>query len=77
MALNDDAVATGLIEELYRVKGTSVSPTSLYDGATGIRRHFDTGGELVLLTFPISLAGGYGNHLAEVETFLQGFGVLP
>jgi hypothetical protein len=77
MALNHDAIAAGQIEELYRVEGSNVSPSSIFDGATGVRRMFDSGGELVLLTFPISLAGGYGNELQEVENFLRHFGVLP
>jgi len=76
MSLNPAALTAGVIERLYWLPGSSVNPPSLFDGAVGVRRHFDSGGELVLLTFPISLAGGYGNHREQVERFLQDFGVL-
>ena len=75
MSLNPAALGDGVIEELFRSERERVQPASLFDGAIGVRRHFDSGGELVLLTFPISLAGGYGNHKQQVLTFLENFGV--
>ena len=76
MALNDEAQTEGLIEELYRLDGDDTYPSSLVDGAVGVRRRFDSGGEIVLLTFPISLVEGNDNVLEQVQGFLQEFGVL-
>jgi len=77
MALNPEALSTGIIEELYRVTGDQTYPPSLFAGAVGVRRHFESGGQLVLLTYPICLSSGNDNVLAQVTGFLQEFGVLP
>jgi hypothetical protein len=84
MSLRPGAISVGYIEELYRLDGNRVFPPSLFAGAVGVRRHFEDPddpesflGDLVLLTFPISLAGGRGNHLDQVRHFLEEFGVPP
>lgn len=76
MALNSDALEAGRIEELYRLNGLASYPPIMEDGAVGIRRNFDSGGELILLTFPISLVRGNDNVLGQVAGFLHHFGVL-
>ncbi|MCP4546028.1 MAG: hypothetical protein GY835_06145 [bacterium] len=77
MALDEESIAGNLIEELYRVAGSTVYPPSTLNGAAGVRRVYEaSGGELVLLTFPVSLADGYDNALEDVLDFLRGFGVL-
>ncbi len=76
MVLNEEALTTGLIEELYRLDGDHTYPSSLFDGVIGVRRHFDSGGQLVLLSFPISLVWDNDNVLEQVQVFLQEFGVL-
>jgi len=76
MALNPDALSTGFIQELYRVTGDQTYPTSFFTGAVGVRRRFESGGQLVLLTFPISLTSANGNVLSEVRGFMEEFGVL-
>ncbi|MDP6419054.1 MAG: hypothetical protein QF492_06680 [Candidatus Krumholzibacteria bacterium] len=77
MLPNPDALISGSIERLYQVSKDAVDPVCEVDGTVGLRRHFDSGGKLVLLSFPLSLAYGYQNHLGEAEVFLQDFGVLP
>jgi len=74
---NPAALASGVIERLYLLPGSHVYPPSLKDGTVGLRRHFEGGGTLVLLTFPISLAGGNGNNRDQVARFLTDFGVPP
>lgn len=76
MALNAEGLDSGQIEELYRLDGDATYPASLFDGAVGLRRRFDGGGELVVLTFPVSMLFGEGNVLTEVEGMMQEFGVL-
>ena len=77
LALNPEAVSTGIIEELYRVTGDQTYPISLFPGAVGVRRRFESGGQLVLLTYPISLTWGNDNVLDQVQGFFEEFGVLP
>ncbi len=78
MSLQPTALADGVIEELYFLPQGSFDPPSADEGGSvGVRRYFDSGGELVLLTFPISLAGGYDNNLEQMERFLTAFGVTP
>ena len=76
LALNPEAVSSGEVQELYRVTGDQTYPANPFSGAVGVRRRFDSGGKLVLLTFPISLTSANGNVLAEVEGYMQDFGVL-
>lgn len=77
MALNPEALSTGIIEELYRVTGDQTYPPSLFPGAVGVRRRFESGGQLVLLTFPISQTWSNDNVLEQVRGFMEEFGVLP
>jgi hypothetical protein len=78
MLLDEGAVAAGSIERLYTVNGAvDTYPQTLGEGSVGLRRYFEQEGELVILTFPLSLAFGYGNALGEAEGFLQQFGLLP
>jgi len=78
MLPDEDALGAGTIESLYSVDGAvDTYPQTLGEGTVGLRRYFDSEGELVILTFPLSLAYGYGNALGEAETFLQHFGLLP
>ncbi len=76
MALNGEAVDEGDIEELYQLDGDATYPPSLDDGAVGVRRKYDSGGEVVLLTFPITLVFGNDNVMEQVQGFMQEFGVL-
>jgi hypothetical protein len=76
MALNGEAVDEGQIEELYRLDGDDTYPPSLDDGAVGVRRRYDSGGEVVLLTFPITLVYGNDNVMEQIQGFMQEFGVL-
>ena len=74
----EDALGAGTLESLYSVNGAvDTYPQTLGDGVVGLRRHFSQDGEMVLLTFPLSLAFGYGNALGEAESFLQHFDLLP
>ncbi len=78
MLPNEDALGAGTLESLYSVNGAvDTYPQTLGDGVVGLRRYFDQDGEMVLLTFPLSLAFGYGNALGEAESFLQHFELLP
>ncbi len=77
LALNPEALSTGIVAELYRVTGDQTYPPSLFAGAVGVRRHFESGGQLVLLTFPISLTWSNDNVLDQVRGFCEEFGVLP
>jgi len=71
------ALDAGIVQQLYRVEIENLFPTPAEDGSVGLRRFYDSGGELVVLTFPLSLAHGYGNNLDEALGFLEGFGITP
>jgi hypothetical protein len=77
MVLDPEALSTGIVQELYRIGGEQTYPPSPIAGAVGVRRRFESGGQLVLLTYPISLTWANDNVLAQVRGFMTEFGVLP
>jgi len=77
MLPNSEALDAGTIERLFSVDGDILVPPAIGLGTVGLRRYFDGDGELILLSFPLSLAWGYDNELEQVRTFLRRFGLLP
>jgi hypothetical protein len=77
LVLNPEALSTGIVQELYRVGGDQTYPQSLIAGAVGVRRRFESGGQLVLITYPMSLTWDNGNVRDQVQAFCEEFGVLP